>query len=132
MGSGVIEGISIVVDATKLKALKGDPDAKWGYIVKEEAFFGYKIHILADFKSEMPIGIRITPANKHENSLFKPLVKEAKRLSLKASRICGDAIHDNKATRQFVTGLKAKAFIDRNPEEAEGWKRSHPLKPIAD
>ena len=31
MGNGVIEGISIVVDATKLEALKGDPDAKWGY-----------------------------------------------------------------------------------------------------
>jgi hypothetical protein len=47
--------------------------------------------------------------------MFKPLVKKVKRLNLKASRICGDAIHDDKATRGFAKSLKVKAFIDHNP-----------------
>ena len=63
----------------------------------EKPFYGYKI-VIADFNSEMPIEVRITLANRHENQEFKPLMKEAKRLGLKASRICGDAIHDNKQT----------------------------------
>jgi hypothetical protein len=118
IGSSVIEGVSIAVDATELDALKGDPDAEWGHIEAEEAFFGYKVHVVADFKSEMPIEVRITPANLHENRMFKPLICKAKSVGLKASRICGDAIHDTKSTRRFVKALRARAFIDRNPRRS--------------
>jgi hypothetical protein len=128
MGNGVIEGISIVVDATKLEALRGDPDARWGYAAKNEPFFGYKVHIAADFKSETPLEVRVTPANQHENRMFKPLVKKAKHLDLKASRICGDAIHDNKATRRFIRSLKAKAFIDQNPRRRGAGEKKKPSK----
>jgi len=129
IGNGVIEGVSIVVDATELDALKGDPDAEWGHIEAEEAFFGYKVHIVVDFKSEMPIEVRITPANRHENRMFKPLVRKARSIGLKASRICGDAIHDNKATRRFIRSLNAKAFIDRNPRRS-GRKEKKPASKI--
>jgi len=128
IGQGVIEGVSIVVDATKLEALKGDPDAEWGYIVKEEAFFGYKIHVVADFRSEMPIEVRITPANRHENREFRPLVCKARSIGLKASRICGDAIHDSKATRRFVKAVGARAFIDRNPRRCGKKEKKQPSK----
>jgi len=126
--NGVIGGVSIVVDATELDALKGDPHAEWGYVVKEEAFFGYKVHVAADFKSEMPIEVKITPANLHENSQFEPLVRKARRIGLKALRICGDAIHDNKATRRFVRSLNAKAFIDRNPRRRGKMEKKHASK----
>jgi len=116
--SHAIKGISLVLDATDLEAYKSDSDAKWGYVSKGNAFYGYKIHLIADFKAELPIEIQVTPANIHENELFKPLLKAAKRKGLKASRICGDAIHDNKATRSFLKGLCAKAFIDHNPRRA--------------
>jgi hypothetical protein len=55
MGNGVIEGVPIVVYATKLEALRGDTDARWGYATKNEPFFGYKVYIAADFKSEAPV-----------------------------------------------------------------------------
>jgi len=123
IGEGVIEGASIVVDATKLEALRGDPDAKWGYAAENKPFFGYKIHIAADFTSEMPLEVRITPANRHENKEFKPLIQGAKNLGLKASRIGGDAIHDNKATRRLVKTTGARAFIDRNPRRSGTTKK---------
>jgi len=115
VGEGVIEGKAEVVDATPLEAFRSNSDAEWGFKARNKPFFGYKISIISDFKAELPIEVRISPANRHENEVFKPLVKVAGKLGVKASRVGGDAIHDNKATRQFVKALGARAFIDKNP-----------------
>lgn len=86
---------------------------------------GFKMvfNVIADFKAELRMEIKITPANKHENNEFKPLVKAAGKLGLKASMDCGDAIHDTKATRRFVKSMGAKAFIDHNPRRDGGRKK---------
>jgi len=94
-----------------------------GLKAKDSPFYGYKIHSIADFKAGLPINVAVTPTNQHENSAFKPLVKAARKRGLKASRICGDAIHDSKATRRFVKDLEAKAFIDQNPRRGGGTKK---------
>lgn len=118
VGKGVIDGKAEVVDATPLEAFKSDSDAEWGFKAKDKPFFGYKISVVSDFKAELPIDVRIAPANQHENRAFKPLVEAAKELCLKASRICGDAIHDNEETRLFVKAQGARAFIDQNPRRS--------------
>lgn len=115
VGEGVIHGKAQVVDATPLDAFKSDPDVEWGFKAKDKPFFGYKVSVVSDFKAELPMGIMIAQANQHENKSFKPLVEAAKRHGLRASSICGDAIHDNTETRLFVKSLGAKAFIDQNP-----------------
>jgi hypothetical protein len=122
VGGGVIDGSAEVVDATPMEAFRSDSDAEWGFKAKNNPFFGYKISVISDFKAELPVEVMISPANQHENSAFKPLVKAAKRRGLKASRICGDAIHDNDATRRFVEALGARAFIDQNPRRRRGKK----------
>jgi len=114
----VIKGGSIVIDASKLEALKSDPNAKFGYSVKEKAFFGYKIYTIVDCSSGLPISIKVEPANKFENKLFKPLVKEVQKFKLKISKVAGDKIHDNKETRKFLRKIGAKAFISYNPRKA--------------
>jgi len=70
--------------------------------------------------------VMIASANQHENKAFKPLVETAKEHGLKASRICGDAIHDNTEARLFVKSLGAKAFIDQNPRRKR--KKKHPSR----
>jgi len=115
VGEGVIHGKAQVVDATPLDAFKSDPDAKWGFKAKDKPFFGYKVSVVSDFEAELPLDVMIAPANQHENKAFKPLAEAAKRHGLRASRICGDAIHDNMETRLLVKSLGAKAFIDQNP-----------------
>jgi len=123
VGGGIIDGSAEVVDATPMEAFRSDPDAEWGFKAKNKPFFGYKVSVISDFKAELPIEIRISPANRHENNAFQPLVKAARKRGLKASRICGDAIHDNEATRRFVKDIKARAFIDRNPRRSAKRKK---------
>jgi len=126
VGEGVIHGKAQVVDATPIDSLKSDPDAEWGFKAKNKPFFGYKVSVVSDFKAELPMDVMIAPANQHENKAFKPLVEAAKRHGLRASRICGDAIHDNTETRLFVKSLGAKAFIDQNPRRKR--KKKHPSR----
>jgi len=123
VGEGVIHGKAQVVDATPIDAFKRDPDAEWGFKAKNKPFFGYKVSVVSDFKTELPMDVMIAPANQHENKSFKPLVEAAKQHGLKASRICGDAIHDNTETRLVVKSLGAKAFIDQNPRRKRKKKR---------
>ena len=99
MGGNAIQGRAEVVDATPVEALNSDSDARWGFRAKNRPFYGYKISVISDFKDELPIALEVSPANRHENKAFKPLVNAARKRELKASRIGGDAIHDNKSTR---------------------------------
>jgi len=127
VGEGVIHGKAEVVDATPIDAFKSDSDAEWGFKAKNKPFFGYKVSVVSDFKAELPIGVMIASANQHENQSFKPLVEAAKEHGLKASRICGDAIHDNTETRLLVKSLGAKSFIDQNPRRRKR-KKKHPSR----
>lgn len=40
---------------------------------KVEFFFGYKVHMIAELEHEIPLGITIEPANKHEKTMFRKL-----------------------------------------------------------
>jgi IS5 family transposase len=118
VGGSVVEGPSLVVDATGMGAQRSDLDAAWGHVSKEGLIYGYKVHIIVDYKSELPVELSVTPANVHENAMFKPLVKTAKKNGVKASWVAGDAIHDSRETRGFLKSIGARAFIDRNPRRA--------------
>lgn len=118
VGGEVIKGPSLAIDATGIEAQSSDPDAAWGHVSKEGLIYGYKVHIIADYKSELPVELSVTPANVHENAMFKPLVKTAKKNGVKASWVAGDAIHDSRETRSFLKSIGARAFIDRNPRRA--------------
>jgi len=126
VGGSVIGGPSLVIDATGIKVGRSDPDAAWGYVSKEGLIYGYKVHLIADYRSELPIELSVTPANVHENKLFKPLLKAAKKKGVKASWIAGDAIHDSRETRSYVKSVGARAFIDRNPRKA-GKDKAKPM-----
>ncbi len=55
-----------------------DHDAQWGAKSKDYFFFGYKVHLIVDAKSQLPLDVRVTPANEGDSPQAKPLLKGAK------------------------------------------------------
>jgi transposase len=55
-----------------------DADARWGHKTKEYAFFGYKVHLIVDAKSQLPLEVTVTPANEPDSPYAIPLLKGAK------------------------------------------------------
>ena len=55
-----------------------DTDAQWGAKCKDYSFFGYKVHLIVDAKSQLPLEVEVTPANVADATQAKPLLKGAK------------------------------------------------------
>ena len=54
-----------------------DHDARWGYN-KNHIFFSYKVYLIVDDKSQLPLEVKIIAANEADSPQAKPLLKEAK------------------------------------------------------
>lgn len=87
---GIIDGSEVAIDATKIdayeksqpkKKLKNDGiSANWGSKNDTDGnqikWFGYKLHILCDSKSELPLSILLSPASYYDGELAIPLIKK--------------------------------------------------------
>jgi transposase len=54
-----------------------DPDARWGAKSKDYIFFGYKVHLIVDAKSQLPLDVKVTPGGEGDSPQAKPLLKGA-------------------------------------------------------
>jgi len=44
-------------------------------------FFGYKVHtVITNTDPPIPISIEVTPGNRYDGKMLKPLIKKAKRV----------------------------------------------------
>lgn len=89
---GIIDTNSVAIDSSKVEAYeKSKPrkylsldgsSADWG--VKQNtdgnkiAWFGYKLHIATDTKSELPIALEVTPASVHDSNMALSIIKQVK------------------------------------------------------
>lgn len=87
---GIIDGSEVAIDSTKIdayeksqpkKKLKNDgKSADWGCKNDTDGnkikWFGYKLHILCDCKSELPLSILLSPASYSDGELAIPLIKK--------------------------------------------------------
>ena len=55
-----------------------DADAQWGAKSKDYLFFGYKVHLIVDAKSQLPLDVKVTPANEGDSPQAKPLLMGAR------------------------------------------------------
>jgi len=85
----IIDGEHVSIDATKVDAYEASKPKKdiiddgkhpnWG--MKRDTngnnirWFGWKLHILSDSQSELPLSIRVTPANVHDGNVAIPLIE---------------------------------------------------------
>lgn len=82
----------LVQDSTDVPAYSPlDKDAKWGHRTpsrkeqlmhaketKKELFLGYKPHAIVDVETEIPIAVRVMPANRNDKKMFLPLYREVR------------------------------------------------------
>jgi len=73
-----------------------DTDARWGHKSKDYAFFGYKVHLIVDARSQLPLDVIVTPGNESDCPYANPLLKGAKEKhsELKMATNAGDAAYD--------------------------------------
>lgn len=61
---GIVRRMHLAIDSAPLEAyFRNDKDAQWVYNIKFGYYKGYKVHVMVDAKSELPISIEVTPAN---------------------------------------------------------------------
>jgi transposase len=56
-----------------------DADATWGAKSKDYFFFGYKVHLLVDATSQLPLEVKVTPGHESDSLQAKPLLKGVRK-----------------------------------------------------
>jgi transposase len=118
----VIDGETVVMDATFIKAHSkrdlndnsrgsSDPDARVGRNGKTYDL-GYKLHVAADAKSELPLAVVVAPANENEKKhalrlLDKTMTTTGKRMK----SLVADSQYSCRKLRNQVSAHGASAVI---------------------
>lgn len=130
--AGIINGTRIAMDATLIwawsnpyKKKPSDKDARWGVKRKTKKktirVFGYKVHVVVDAKTELPIAFYVTPANRNETRIFWKLLAMFLIFGLRARKVLADAAYDVKDIREAIIRiLRATPFIPINTRRTKG------------
>jgi hypothetical protein len=69
----------IAQDGSILEGNLDDKEAGWGWDhIEEKTVYGYKIHVIVDVKTELPIAFSVTKANVHDSKEFQSLYSKTK------------------------------------------------------
>jgi len=136
MEKRIIQRKTVSIDATIIKVWfkdrkgkKGklkksrDKDASRGYDAYREMFvYGYKIHVVIDVRTGLPIWINVTKAGYGESRTLRPSVDTIHtQYPIKVEKFLGDSGYDGNPNRlSIIKTLKAIPYIDLNPRNCEG------------
>jgi transposase len=119
---GAIKGETVVLDATFVKAYsrrdprensrgKSDPEARVGRDGKTYEL-GYKLHVAADAKSELPLAVIVASANenekKHAPSLFHMALKATEQ---RTKTVVADSQFSSRKLREHLASFGVRAVI---------------------
>ncbi|WP_342435569.1 transposase [Paenibacillus sp. FSL L8-0436] len=125
--AGIIDGTHVAIDSAAIDAYeKKEPkrkseltgNANWG--AKFDTFgnkvkwFGYKLHLAVDAKSELPMVLKVTPAHVNDGDEGPALMTLAAAKS-KAKFFMLDAGYDQMKNYEAARNVKAQAIIPLNP-----------------
>jgi len=122
-------GKSVAIDATDLKAWangnkrpNADTDAAWGVkpdtAGKKKFFYGYKLHVMADTKTELPIAAQLTSGNVHDIKPTSSILSEARFTNGKFHPdyvICDTAYSSNDVRYLIKRQYRAEPIIKYHP-----------------
>jgi IS5 family transposase len=132
--AGVIDGETVVMDATFVKAHSkrdphqnsrgsSDPEARVGRNGKTYEL-GYKLHVAADAKSELPLAVVVAPANENEKKHASKLFNKALKTTGKhVKTLVADSQYSSRKLRDQVSALGARAVIPYPANQHRGEKR---------
>ncbi|WP_041695058.1 transposase [Alicyclobacillus acidocaldarius] len=124
---GLIEGEHVAIDSTAIHAyerkhprsgVQPTDRANWG--AKFDAFgnklawFGYKVHLAVDAKSELPMALTVTPANVYDGEMAIPLMEELHRQDWRIRFVLMDAGYDQTKNYEAARALGGQAIIPLN------------------
>jgi len=131
---GVISGETVNSDATFVDAYsrrdphdnshgKSDPEARVGRDGKTYGL-GYKLHIVTDAKSELPLAMIAAPANDNEKKHAPALFRRAWKVSdHRIKTFIADSQYSSRKLREQLSACGVKAVIpypaNQNKEEAD-------------
>lgn len=130
---GIIDGSNVSIDSTKLSSYEASvPKSKivddgtnpnWG--MKRDTngnnirWFGWKLHVLCDSKSELPMEVLVTPANVYDGTQALPLIENFKNSyvdAFKPKYYTMDSAYDFKSNyRSIIEDHKGSPVIAYNP-----------------
>lgn len=116
-------GIKICQCTGKCQCLKkySDSDARWGHKSVTYAFFGYKVHLIVDTQSQLPIEAIVTsgevPDNTQANSLIDGAIKHHPDISISASAM--DAAYDDTDVYKHCVEHDIDPVIALNPRNQD-------------
>ena len=122
-------GESVAIDSTDLKAWSNgskkatsDPDASWAAKTdtagKKKFFYGYKLHVMADTKYEIPVVAKLTTASIHDSRIASHLLSQARFTYSKfhPQYVICDAGYSSKELRHVIKyQYHAEPIIKVNP-----------------
>ena len=118
---GIIKGIFTAGDATEIWAYanpkhNSDPDATWGHKTETYVFYGYKVHLMVDTKSQLPIAIEVTPGHESDSTHLKDLTEQVKSFHpyMEISATALDAGYDGHPNYQLLSELNIHPIIALN------------------
>ncbi|MCL0057599.1 transposase [Dehalococcoidales bacterium] len=118
-----IDSTAIHAYSRPRKAMLSDPEAGWGYekdkYGNQRKFYGYRAHIIADVKYELPINLAITPANVADSVVASTMLRQTKSKArgLRPKRIIGDPGYDSAEIHETIVALGAAPIIKLNPRK---------------
>ena len=121
----IVQADVVAIDASQINAYeKARPkkqladdggSANWG--AKRDthgnqiAWFGYKLHLAIDARSELPLSLTVTPAHRHDSTQAIPLMEQ---LPVKPQAYCLDMGYDVKSIYEYAHSQGAKAIVPLN------------------
>jgi hypothetical protein len=99
-----------------------DPDAQWGHKTKTYTFFGYKIHLIIDVQSQLPLEVIVTSGEAADNTQAIPLLENTQKqhpeLTLLSAAM--DSAYDDQAIYEHYLENEISPIIALNPRNTQG------------
>lgn len=104
----------IAIDGSILEANLDDKQAGWGWNhINHGHVYGYKIHVIVDTKTELPLAFHFTKANVHDSKAFTPLYHQVKSYDTRFRIVSflGDKGYDSSRIRQMLLKDEVQPII---------------------
>lgn len=110
----------IAADASFVETYSGKTEPGSGYSGYHEGN-GFKVHVLVDTNTELPLALVFSSGNRHDSQLLLPLVAKAKKLKVHPDYVIADKGYDDETlVWAIVQTLQATACIPTRKRTNKG------------